>query len=51
MDPIMEAMEMVDHLTQPAFCVADGVIVKVNPAAKSILTSPAPAARRKNGSS
>lgn len=40
MDPIMEAMEMVDHLAQPAFCVAEGIIVKVNPAAKSRFLEP-----------
>lgn len=32
MDFITDAMEMVDHLPQPAFCVRAGTIVKVNPA-------------------
>ena len=32
MDQITDAMEMVDHLDHPAFCVREGVIVKVNPA-------------------
>ena len=32
MDLITDAMEMVDHLHHPAFCVRQGIIVKVNPA-------------------
>lgn len=32
MDQITDAMEMVDHLDHPAFCVKEGIIVKVNPA-------------------
>ncbi len=33
MEQITDAMQMVDHLPHPAFCVRDGIIVKVNPAA------------------
>ncbi len=33
MDQFTNAMEMVDHIPHPAFCVVDGVIVKVNAAA------------------
>lgn len=32
MDYITDAMEMVDHFPQAAFCVKEGLIVKVNPA-------------------
>lgn len=32
MDHITDAMEMVDHMPHPAFCVQEGTIVKVNPA-------------------
>ena len=35
MNQITDAMDMVDHLRQPAFCVQDGTIVKVNPAASA----------------
>lgn len=40
MDHITEAMAMVDHLPQPAFCVAEGIIVKVNPAAAARMIEP-----------
>lgn len=33
MEHIKDAMEMVDLISQPAFCVKEGVIVKVNPIA------------------
>ena len=33
MDHITDAMDMVDHMIQPAFCVREGIIVKANPAA------------------
>lgn len=33
MNQITDAMDMVEHLRQPAFCVQDGIIVKVNSAA------------------
>ena len=33
MNQITDAMEMVEHLLHPAFCVCDGTIVKVNAAA------------------
>ena len=35
MNQITDAMDMVDHLRQIAFCVQDGTIVKVNPAASA----------------
>ena len=35
MDQITEAMDMVDHIHQPAFCVREGIIVKANPAAQA----------------
>ena len=35
MDQITVAMEMVNHIHQPAFCVREGVIVKVNPAGEA----------------
>lgn len=35
MDQITEAMDMVDHIHQPAFCVREGIIVKTNPAARA----------------
>lgn len=37
MDQITAAMEMVDHIHQPAFCVSEGLIVKTNPAARARL--------------
>lgn len=37
---ISDAMEMVDHISHPAFCVKDGVIVKANPAALSRMIEP-----------
>lgn len=40
MEYITDAMEMVDHLLQPAFCVRDGVVVKVNPAGTARLIEP-----------
>ncbi len=40
MDRITDAMDMVDHLSQPAFCVKEGIIVKVNPAAAAGLLEP-----------
>lgn len=40
MDYITDAMEMVDDMSQPAFCVREGVIVKVNPAARSRMIEP-----------
>lgn len=43
MDHITEAMEMVDHLHRPAFCVRDGIIVKVNaPAASRLIEEGSP---------
>lgn len=35
MNQITDAMDMVEHLRQIAFCVQDGTIVKVNPAASA----------------
>lgn len=35
MNQITDAMDMVEHLRQPAFCVQEGIIVKVNSAADS----------------
>jgi len=35
MDQITDAMEMVEHLKNPAFCVRDGIITNVNAAAAS----------------
>lgn len=40
MEYITDAMEMVDHLLQPAFCVRDGKIVKVNSAGTARLIEP-----------
>lgn len=40
MDHITEAMAMTDHLPQPAFCVREGIIVKVNPAAAARMIEP-----------
>ena len=40
MNQITDAMEMVSHLSQPAFCVRDGVIVHVNTAAAGRLIKP-----------
>ncbi len=40
MDYITDAMEMVDHLPQPAFCVREGTIVKVNPAGTARMIEP-----------
>lgn len=40
MDHITDTMEMVEHLRQPAFCVRDGIIVKVNAAAASRMIEP-----------
>ena len=40
MDHITDTMEMVEHLRQPAFCVRDGIIVKVNAAAASRMVEP-----------
>lgn len=40
MDQITEAMAMIDHLPQPAFCVREGVIIKVNPAAAARMIEP-----------
>ena len=37
MDYKTAAMEMVDHIPHPAFCVKEGIIVKANPAAMSRL--------------
>lgn len=37
---ISDAMEMVDHMPYPAFCVKEGIIVKANPAALSHLIEP-----------
>ena len=35
MDYKTAAMEMVDYLPHPAFCVKEGIIVKANPAAQN----------------
>lgn len=40
MDHITDAMEMVDHLDHPAFCVRDGIIIKVNPAGAAQMIEP-----------
>lgn len=40
MDHITEAMAMIDHLPQPAFCVREGIIAKVNPAAAARMIEP-----------
>lgn len=40
MDFITDAMEMVDHFPQAAFCVREGVIVKVNPAGMARMIEP-----------
>ena len=40
MNQITDAMEMVAHLSQSAFCVRDGVIVHVNTAASSRMIEP-----------
>lgn len=40
MNQITDAMEMVSHLSQPAFCVRDGVIVHVNTAAANRMIEP-----------
>lgn len=40
MDSITDAMEMVEHLRHPAFCVKEGTIVKVNRAAASRMIEP-----------
>ena len=40
MDHITDAMEIVDLLHHPAFCVADGMIVKVNTAARQRTIEP-----------
>lgn len=40
MDHITDAMEMIGHLRHPAFCVTDGMIVKVNAAAQSRMIEP-----------
>lgn len=37
---ISDAMEMVDHMPYPAFCVKEGIIVKANPTALSRLIEP-----------
>ena len=37
---ISDAMEMVDHMPYPAFCVKEGIIVKANPAALSRMIEP-----------
>lgn len=34
MDHITDAMQMVDHLQHPAFCVSEGIIAKINSAAR-----------------
>ena len=41
MDHITDAMEMIEHFRQPAFCVKDGIIVKVNNAAANRMIEPA----------
>lgn len=40
MNQITDAMEMVSHLSHPAFCVRDGVIVHVNTAAANRMIEP-----------
>lgn len=40
MDYFTDAMEMVDDISQPAFCVREGLIVKVNAAARSRMLEP-----------
>lgn len=40
MDYLTDAMEMVDHFPQAAFCVKEGIIVKVNPAAAARMIEP-----------
>lgn len=40
MNQITDAMDMVEHLRQPAFCVQDGTIVKVNAAASGRMIQP-----------
>ena len=40
MDQITDAMEMVDHLSHPAFCVRDGIIIKANAAALGRMIEP-----------
>lgn len=40
MDHITDAMEMVEHLRHPAFCVREGIIVKVNTAAAGRMIEP-----------
>ena len=40
MNQITDAMEMVSHLSHPAFCVRDGVIVHVNAAAAGRMIEP-----------
>ena len=40
MDFITDAMEMVDHFPQAAFCVKEGIIVKVNPAGMARMIEP-----------
>ena len=40
MDYITDAMEMVDHMAHPAFCVREGTVVKVNPAAAARMIEP-----------
>ena len=37
---ISDAMEMVDHMPYPAFCVKEGIIVKANPAALARMIEP-----------
>ena len=37
MEQIHNAMEMLDLMMQPAFCVREGTIIKVNPAAAALL--------------
>lgn len=51
MDHITDAMEMVDLLHYPAFCVTEGIIVKVNPAARQRMIEPGTAVSElvKNG--
>lgn len=40
MNQITDAMDMVEYLRQPAFCVRDGIIVKVNSAASGRMIQP-----------
>lgn len=40
MDHITDAMEMVDHLPHPAFCVREGIIIKANSAAVRRMIEP-----------